>query len=210
MNHLGNAKCNCPYAVHGLSPLQDCRPARPPVPQQVPEESQPAVQRAGKQSKRRDASLTPGGLPPQQAQDFLVWMGWASGHPLAHVLGTQCPPAPATHTGQGAGQRPGCCGARGGQTRRHGACRTRSRAQTPWSAGQLAPAKLGRASRCPGGRARCLTAALGSLPCTLPGLPDPGTQLSVLRREDTGQGHLCQADGIVSLTHAYAGNKEPA
>ena len=38
---------------------------------------------------------------------------------------------------------------------------------------QLTLAKLGRASRCPGGRARCPTTALGSLPWTLPGLPAP-------------------------------------
>lgn len=110
-----------------------------------PRNHSPPCRGPGKQSKRRDASLTPGACLPQQAQDFLVWMGWASGHPLAHVLGTQCLPssAPATHTGQGAGQGQAAVGPEG-QTRRHGACRTRSRAQTPWSAGPARPCKVGQ------------------------------------------------------------------
>lgn len=56
---------------------------------------------------------------------------------------------------------------------------------------QLAPAKLGRASRCPGGRARCLTAALGSLPCTLPGLPDPWHPSFLCSDVGTQVGDIC-------------------
>ena len=211
-NHLGSTKSNCSYAIHALESPQDCRPARPPAPQQVPEESQPPGSGPGRRSERRDASLTPAACLPQQAKTSR--RGWA-GPPATHwphVLGRRRLPssAPATSAGQGAGHSQAAVRPEG-QMRRHGACRTPSRAQTPWSAGPAHPRKAGQGLS--------LSRWQGPLPDHCSGLTslDPpwspcplAPQLSVLRRGDTGQGRLCQADGTVCLTHADAGNKEAA
>lgn len=211
-NHLGSTKSNCSYAIHALESPQDCRPARPPAPQQVPEESQPPGSGPGRRSERRDASLTPVACLPQQAKTSR--RGWA-GPPATHwphVLGRRRLPssAPATSAGQGAGHSQAAVRPEG-QMRRHGACRTPSRAQTPWSAGPAHPRKAGQGLS--------LSRWQGPLPDHCSGLTslDPpwspcplAPQLSVLRRGDTGQGRLCQADGTVCLTHADAGNKEAA
>lgn len=183
-NHLGSTKSNCSYAIHALESPQDCRPARPPAPQQVPEESQPPGSGPGRRSERRDASLTPAACLPQQAKTSR--RGWA-GPPATHwphVLGRRRLPssAPATSAGQGAGHSQAALRPEG-QMRRHGACRTPSRAQTPWSAGPAHPRKAGQGLS--------LSRWQGPLPDHCSGLTslDPpwspcplAPQLSVLRR----------------------------
>lgn len=173
------------------SPWQDCRPTRPPAPEQVPQESQTVPDsRPGWQSKRGDVSLTPVGCLPQQARDFPAWTGWASGLHWPRVLGRRRLPssAPATCTGQGAGHGQAAVRPEG-QTRRPGACRTPSRAQTPQSAGPARPRKAGQGLS--------LSRRQGPLPERCSGLAslDPpwspcplAPHLSVLRRGDRGRG----------------------
>lgn len=69
----------------------------------------------GRRSKMGDVSLTPVGCLPQQAQDFLVWTGWASGLPLAPCAGQAAPPLQrSSHVHRtGRWTRPGCCEVQG-------------------------------------------------------------------------------------------------
>lgn len=146
VNHLGNAKCKCSYTTHALESLAgpqahlaaSARAGAPGI-------TARAGQWAWKAKQEGDVSLTPVGCLPQQAQDFPVW---TAGPPASHwprVLGRRCltSSAPATCMGQGAGHGQAAVRSEG-QMRRHGACWTPSRAQTPRSAGPACPCKAGQ------------------------------------------------------------------